>query len=133
METANPLNEKAVMTFNPRNLPSLKIHEWDTTSSQIGSYFRRLLEKYQASRVVAYLQLPSILELAEFFHCCEMDVFDALHELKQQAYSYEIHGIDSPIRLSDPLLRKPTNLKPRWRGFSNPLQERYSWQKAREN
>jgi hypothetical protein len=40
-----------------------------------------------------------------------MDIFDALYKLKNQAYHYEINGIDGPIKLCDPLLRRPTNLK----------------------
>lgn len=91
-------------------LPRIRFHEWDTRSAQIAAYLRRLLQVHQDA-TVADVQIPSLLELADIFDCCELDLFEALNELKQQAYRYEMNGLDCPIRLSDPLLRKPTNLR----------------------
>lgn len=97
--------------FEIKNLPPVRLHEWSTVPEQINIYLRKLLENHQQPNRISSLQLPSILDLAVFFHCCELDVFEALQVLKKQAYNYEVHGIDSPIFISDPLCRKPRNLK----------------------
>jgi hypothetical protein len=114
-----PVN-KSIILFNTDELPKFKMHEWNTTSSQIAAYLRHVLERYQVSDHIESLELPSILDLSIHFGCCEMDLFDALFELKKQAYRYEINGIDHPIRITDPLLRKPSNYK-RWKVLSNTI------------
>ncbi len=101
----------STVTFSEKNMPLFRPHEWDTISAQLAQYFHRLLENHLEPNKVHHLELPSILELARIMNCCEMDVFDALYELKHQAYAYEILGIDTPIKLYDPLFRKPSCLK----------------------
>ncbi len=69
---------------------------------------------------VRHLELPSVIELARQFQCCEMDIFDALLELKNHGYRHELNGIDGPIKLWDPLYRKPANIR-RWRVLSQSI------------
>ena len=103
-----------VVALATESLPELPLHEWAAASEQIVGYFRQLLVEQAVHHQSALtLQLPSILELARFFDCCEMDVFDALYALKQHAYHYHMYGIDGPVFLSDPLdrraLKKPAS------------------------
>lgn len=109
--------------LNTQSLPRLKFHEWDTLSTQLAMYLRTLLERYQLKNVVNVLELPSIMDLSAHFDCCEMDIFDALFELKEQAYRYEIHGLDGCIKLCDPLCRKSGNLKTEkaWQALFKPF------------
>lgn len=108
-ETNSP--ESFTQRVSAMQLPPLKFHDWDMVSTQLATYFRKLLEDNLVCNQVHCLQVPSLLTLAEIFGCCEMDVFDALYELKQQAYTYQFAGIDAPITLRDPLFRKPTNIR----------------------
>ncbi len=94
-----------------RDLPPLKLHEWNTVPSQIAGYLGRLIEKHAGSG--AQLELPSLAVLAEFFQCCEMDILGALNELRQQSFTYDVHGLDTPLSLSNPLNRKYIGLKPK--------------------
>jgi len=119
---------KKILKLSLQELAPAKLHDWNAVSSQIASYFRQLLESKQIE-TVAYVELPSIFEFSDFFNCCEMDVFDALYELKLQAYWYEIHKVDGFINLCDPLLRKLINTR-RWRGF--PKMRPESWDCLRQ-
>jgi len=100
-----------ILALEEGMLPSFRPHDWDTTTNQLAQYFRKLLENRLDPDQVHQIELPSILELARIMNCCELDIFDALSLLKQQAYAYELHGIDAPVKLYDPLFRKPSNLK----------------------
>jgi hypothetical protein len=101
-----------VTTLCTAQLPTLKFHEWAPISDQIAQYFKDLLHNQVSPQPRSWVHLPSIIELANFFNCCEMDVFDALYALKQEQYAYEMFGIDGPIHLCDPLRRVKAHVKP---------------------
>jgi len=114
--TKYPLSQKPktrVLILTENVLQSLRFHEWDAISSQLTRYFQQLLAHYQDKSNQVVLQLPSILALAALFHCCESDIFEALHTLKLQSYAYELYSIDSPIRLYAPLDSRKNRLM-RW-------------------
>jgi hypothetical protein len=98
-------------------LPLLKLQAVHPIVPQVAQYFRQLLEKHP---IRTYLKLPSIMELSGLFHCGEMDIYDALYQLKQEFYNYEMHGVDGPILLQDPLIRKIAN-EAQWKEFSKAL------------
>lgn len=76
---------------------------------QIAAYFRRLLESYQQNSP-PYVLIPAAIELSCFFKCAELHIFEALQEMKEQAFDYEVRGWDGPITLRDPLGRKKVHL-----------------------
>lgn len=43
------------------------------------------------------LQIPSLSQLAKFFHCSQMDVYDAFQRLRRRGYDYELSGMDQPV------------------------------------
>lgn len=43
------------------------------------------------------LQIPSLCQLANFFHCPQMDVYDAFQRLRRRGYDYELSGMDQPV------------------------------------
>jgi hypothetical protein len=43
------------------------------------------------------ITLPSLSELASFFHCSRMEVHDAFQRLRKVGFDYFFHGIDYPI------------------------------------
>ncbi len=104
--------------FTAGQLPSFRPRKHETRTIQIRDYLAHLVERaQQGHHKAAYLQIPSILELTVFFGCCEMDVFDALFEMKKDHYRYELLGIDAPVKLWDPLNR---TAHPRKRWFILP-------------
>jgi hypothetical protein len=106
LETTHP----EVLKLQIANLPELRFHEWTPISSQIAFYFQRhVFMRYPSSAFTA-IELPSILELSDYLQCHEVDIFQALYQLKQLAYEYEVYGIDTPIRLKDKLPMKPARL-----------------------
>jgi hypothetical protein len=108
METSSSLQENLVNRLIQLNEPALqgiKFHEWSPVSAQLARALRGILGEAVQEHEMVEMQLTSILALSEILGCCEMDVFDALYELKHQYYSYQLHGIDSPILLWDPLKR----------------------------
>jgi hypothetical protein len=111
------------VTLDTAHLPALRFHDWNSRSSQIAAYIRRLLGKYQTAEQQVHLTIPSVLTLADWLQCCEMDIIDALHELKTEQYAYLLTGIDEVIQLRDPLSRAISLDKParRWHMFTRIL------------
>lgn len=74
----------------------------------ICEYLRHLVETHQPhGKDALLLKIPSACELSSFFQCSEMMLLKILSQLAGQAYDYRVHGIDGPIFLKDPLLRRP--------------------------
>jgi hypothetical protein len=42
-------------------------------------------------------KIPSLTQLAHFFRCSQMDVYDAFQRLRRQGLDYELLGLDHPI------------------------------------
>lgn len=42
-------------------------------------------------------RIPSLTQLAYFFRCSQMDVYDAFQRLRRQGLDYELLGLDHPI------------------------------------
>jgi hypothetical protein len=45
------------------------------------------------------LKLPSLIDLAKFFQCSQMDVYDTLQVLRRKGYDYDFRGMETPILL----------------------------------
>ncbi len=43
------------------------------------------------------LRIPPLLDLATFFRCPHLEVYDAFQKLRKQGYDYEISGLDDPV------------------------------------
>lgn len=101
-------------------LPAFKLKDCMNIASQIASHLKRILQ-HQASDM-ACLNLPSAMELAEFYHCSALDVLDGLYHLKNQSYEYAMNGLDSEIILYGPIAgHKPVKPLPEWL---------YPWERA---
>lgn len=81
-----------------------------SNASQIACYLRMLVAKHQLSESpdrLVHLRIPSVLDLAGLFRCSELDILDALYELKEESYQYSLMGLDGLITLLDPHMRTP--------------------------
>lgn len=78
------------------HLPAFELPPSSDISSHISAYLLRL-----ASRVLKTpgrsLQLPSISELSVFFKCSPLEMHDALRQLQQQYYEYQLSKFDQPL------------------------------------
>jgi hypothetical protein len=83
-----------------KELPPVELNDKYPTSRQIAVYLKKLLDKYTHERKdTAHVIVPSVLNLAGFFHCSELHILEALQELGRFVYDYEMTGLDCPIHL----------------------------------
>ena len=104
-----PSMKGTILTLQEKDLSSFTVKEMEESSaSQISGFLSRLLAKFQKDyKEVLYLRVPSIMVLAQVFHCLELDVLDALRDMEEQSYCHELTGLDSLITLYDPHKRSP--------------------------
>lgn len=97
-------------------LPPFKGNPHQSRVVQFSAYFKKLMTDNGSST----LMLPSVLQLAQFFNCCELDILDTLYELKQQGYQYDMPDFNGLITLRDTLGHSPSAKisKPFWRRVS---------------
>jgi hypothetical protein len=102
----NPAESLELIDLALTDLPSFMTNRRDSNVTQITHYLRRLLARFQAPHTHPSLKLPSVMRLSGFFHCSELDILEALHRLGNQSYDFEVRGLDTGIRLQDPLCRR---------------------------
>lgn len=64
--------------------------------TKIAVYLQRLLQNYRISEKHA-IQLPSLTELASFFHSTPLKIHDVLQVLRSRGYDYQLYSLDDPI------------------------------------
>ncbi len=104
--------------FSVFQLDDLPAFEFDTNQSyatQYANYFKNLLLNPSSSHII----IPTATELSIFFNCCELDILDALYEIKEQGYEYDMYGISSLITIKDKL-RVP-NINLNVKSFTNKV------------
>jgi DNA-binding transcriptional MocR family regulator len=62
----------------------------------ISQYLAQLLEAQRISPMTQ-VKIPSLEELAKFFKCTQMNVYDAFQTLRDEGYDYYLAGMDQPI------------------------------------
>ena len=45
------------------------------------------------------VEVPSLMDLAVFYGCTNLTVYDAMRILKSRGYDYRLRGIDHPIQI----------------------------------
>lgn len=101
--TEDPLPVLLIEDF----LPCKACHD-SHTALHLAGHLKQILGKYGKGEKVT-LRLPSVIDLANFYQCSVIDVFEALYALNMQYYSYQIHSLDTGIILQDPLNRKKSH------------------------
>jgi hypothetical protein len=102
----HPAVQTLVLTLG--EMPTFTPNTQEALVPQITHYLQQLLEAHlPANQEAPYVLLPPTYDLAGFFHCPELYVFEALQAMERQAYEYEIRGLDCPICLRDPMARRP--------------------------
>ena len=102
------------VTLDLEDLPKFRLDRKRSHVEQIARYLRGLLHHPSVrTQKEMHVMLPAVLDLLPFFRCSELDLLDALIQLKDDDYHYEIHALDAPLHLYDPLNRKPRG-RQRW-------------------
>lgn len=87
----------------PYNEAGFKVSIYGSKELQISRYFRRLLTSYQDNSQCDSILIPSVKVLANFFSCETEQVLHGLEDLVKRGYGYEIEGLNTPVKIWDPL------------------------------
>jgi len=91
-----------------QDLPAPRFPHGEVTSVQLADYFQQLfhIQKDHPKTFKTEVELPSVVKLAEFFFCSELDILDALQDLKQQGYDYRLQGLTRPFQILLPSFQR---------------------------
>lgn len=115
-------------------LPALNEDRPGTIVQQLAEYFMEIIKTHRLDHENApYLMVPSACDLAGFFHCSELHIFEALRRIAESSFEYEIRGLDGPITLRDPVGRinpfggnlPPQKIRWPWSDIKLPFQEAF--------
>lgn len=101
-------------------LPAFSTKPDETLESAVQQYLADLVASHSDLASNGGLQIPSVLELSDFFNCTPMDVVNALYGLRRHYCAFEFAGLNEPIRLRIPQPRpdRPRFLyQPAWIPF----------------
>jgi hypothetical protein len=107
MRTEAPQYPIETVTIDLAHMPPFGAAFNQDAQRQVVNYLASLVKtQNNLFKPAPMVQIPSACELSGFFQCSELHVFEALRDLANQGFEYEIRGLDGPICLRDPLARK---------------------------
>jgi len=67
-------------------------------SETIAQFLRNVIVE-RMPRKAPLLHLPSLSQLASFFRCSHLEIYDALRALRTHGFDFTLAGIDAPVEL----------------------------------
>jgi hypothetical protein len=67
-------------------------------SETIAQFLRNVIVE-RLPRKASLLHLPSLSQLAFFFRCSHLEIYDSLRTLRTQGFDFTLAGIDTPVEL----------------------------------
>ncbi len=103
--------------YSVKTMPLFIPSDQQNLEQQISDYLIRLMESTRGKAPAKQIQVPSVLELSDFFQCQVMEVINALYGLRKHYYDFEFVGLNQPVILKIPQTRnmaKSLLYEPAW-------------------